>query len=574
MTDIPVSRARRSGAAIRSAVAGERLVLAIFAFLVLVAFVLLYRKGFGTTFYFDEWNFVMNRRDWDVDTFLRPHSEHLSLVPVLVFKLLFVTVGLDSYGVYRALLLLVHVVCVVLVYALARERVEPPLALAVAALVLFLGAAWNDLLVPFQISFLISVAAGLGMLIVLERLDLRGTVGVAVLLAVSLASSSVGIAFAAAAWVHILLRRDRLSRLWAVAVPTLLYLAWLAAYGDPTATAGDRSLVQLANDNLPAAPGYVATAAAGALGAVVGLGIDWGRPLAVVGLLLLALHIIAGRKLTLRLFALLAAAAAYWGLAAVFRAHVNPPTDSRYLYLGAILVLLLALELLPPVVTTPRLLIVVAVFVGAAAVANFGSLRSGSVYLQDWSRYVRAELGALELAGSGTRSDFKPDPARAPDITAGRYFEAVRQYGSPASTANEIAAAGEPERQAADSVLAQAVGALILEGGKAASSAPPGVDAVDKGRASTQGACIRFTPADAGASLDVRMPVRGLVIETSGPSPVELRLRSFAAGYPQQAFASIPTGTRSVRLPTRNGVRWHARLTAADPFRACSLGVT
>jgi hypothetical protein len=572
MTDIPVSRARRSGAAIRSAVAGERLVLAIFALLVLVAFVLLYRKGFGTTFYYDEWNFVMNRRDWDVDTFLRPHSEHLSLVPVLVFKLLFVTVGLDSYGVYRVLLLLVHVVCVVLVYVLARERVDPPLALAVAALVLFLGAAWNDLLVPFQISFLISVAAGLGMLHALERRDLRGTVAVAVLLSVSLASSSVGIAFAAAAGAHILFRRDRLARLWAVAVPSLLYLAWLAAYGDPTATAGDRSLVQLANDNLPAAPGYVATAAAGAMGAVVGLGIDWGRPLAVAFLLLLSFHIVAGRRLTLRLFALLAAAAAYWGLAAVFRAHVNPPTDSRYLYLGAILVLLLALELLPPVVTTPRLLAVVAVLVAASAIANFGSLRSGSVYLQDWSRYVRAELGALELAGPGTRSDFKPDPVRAPDITAGRYFEAIRQYGSPASTADEIASAGEPERRAADSVLIQALGALVLDGGTAASSAAPDVDATDKGEASTRGGCVRFTPSAAGASLDVSVPTRGLVIESTGSSPVELRLRSFAAGFPQPAFAAIPSGTRSVRLPTRNGVRWHARLTAAEPFRACSLG--
>jgi hypothetical protein len=573
MTDIPVSRARRSSAAIRTLAAGERLVLAVLALLVAVAFVLLYRKGFGTTFYYDEWNFVMNRRGWDVDTFLRPHNEHLSLVPVLIFKLLFVTVGLDSYGVYRALLLVIHVVCVVLVYALARERIEPPLALAVAALVLFVGAAWNDLLVPFQISFLISVAAGLGMLLALERSDLGGTIAVAVLLGLSLASSSVGIAFAAAAAVHILLRRDRLSRLWAVAVPSLLYLVWLAAYGDPTATAGDRSLTQLANDNLPAAPGYVATAAAGAIGAVVGLGIEWGRPLAVGGLLLFVLYVLRGRSLSLRLLALLAAAAAYWGLAAVFRAHVNPPTDSRYLYLGAILVLLLAVELIPPVVSTGRLLVVLAVVVGAAAIANFGSLRSGSAYLQEWSRYVRAELGALELAGPGTRSDFAPDPVRAPDITAGRYFEAVEQYGSPASTPEEIASAGEPERQAADSVLTQALGALVLEGGEAAGTTPPGVEAVDKGQATMRGGCIRFVPSAAGASIDMTVPDGGLVIQSSG-TPVELRLRSFAGGYSPQPFTSIPAGTRSVRLPTRDGVRWHARLTSAESFRACTLAGT
>jgi hypothetical protein len=235
-------------------------------------------------------------------------------------------------------------------------------------------------------------------------------------------------------------------------------------------------------------------------------------------------------------------------------------------------VLLLALELLPPVVTTPRLLVVLAVLVGAAAVANFGSLRSGSQYLQEWSRYVRAELGALELAGPGTRSDFAPDPVRAPDITAGRYFEAVRQYGSPASTPGEIASAGEPERQAADSVLTQALGVLVLDGGDAASTGPPGVDAVDKGQATTQGGCVRFTPSAAGASLDMNVPASGLVVESRGATPVELRLRSFAAGYPQQPFASLPNGTRTLRLPTREGVRWHARLTAAEPLRACSLG--
>ena len=571
MTDIPLSRARRSGAVIRSVAAGERLVLAVFAFLVVVAFVLLYRKGLGTTFYYDEWNFVMNRREWDVETFLRAHNEHLSLVPVLIFKLLFVTVGLDSYGVYRALLLLLHVACVVLVYVLARERVEPPLALGVAAVILFLGAAWNDLLVPFQISFLLSVAAGLGMLIALERRDVPGTITVAVLLAVSLASSSVGIAFGAAAGVHVLVRDDRLRRLWAVAVPGLLYLVWLMAYGDPTATSGGRTLTTLAKDNLPAAPGYVATAAAGAWGAITGLGADWGRPLAIASFVVLAVFIVRTRVMTLRLLALLAAAAAYWGLAAVFRAHVNPPTDSRYLYLGAILVLLMALELLPPVVTTPRLLLVVAVLVGASAIANFGSLRSGSQYLQDWSRYVRAELGALEVAGAETRSDFAPDPVRAPDITAGKYFAAIRDYGSPASTTAEIARAGEAERQAADSVLLQALGAAVVPDG-ITSSKPPTVELATNGQTATQDGCIRFTPSAAGAALDIRVPPLGLIVESGGP--VELRLRSFADGYSQQPFASIPPGTSALRLPARRGVQWHSRLSGSEPFRVCSAGLT
>jgi hypothetical protein len=545
--------------------------LLVLGALVLLAVTMLYRKGLGTTFYYDEWNLVMNRREWDVETFLRSHNEHPILLPVLVFKLLFVSVGLDSYGVYRALLLVVHVICAVLVYVLARERVSPPFAVAAAALVLFLGAAWQNLLVPFQIAFLLSVATGLGVLIALERRDLAGTAAVAVLLTASLASSGVGTAFAAAAAVHVLLRDDRLRRLWAVALPSLLFIVWLMAYGDPTATSGGRTLTELARDNFPAAPGYAATAAAGAFGAVTGLGVDWGRPLAVAGFLLLGFAIAGSRALSLRFFALLAAAAVYWGLAAVFRAHVNPPTDSRYLYLGAILVLLLVLELVPRIDATPRVIVVLAVFVGAAAVANFGSVRDGSRFLQEWSRYVRAELGALELAGPGTRSDFAPDPVRAPDITAGRYFDAVRQYGSPASSVAEIARAGEAERQSADSVLLQALGTSVRPGGDPARIAPPSVEANDKGRATIRGGCVRFAPSGGGAALGVTVPEQGLLVEATGSTAVELRLRAFATGFAEQPFASFPAGRHSLRIPARTGVRWHARLTTAEPVLACSL---
>jgi hypothetical protein len=255
----------------------------------------------------------------------------------------------------------------------------------------------------------------------------------------------------------------------------------------------------------------------------------------------------------------------------VLRAHVNPPTDSRYLYLGAILVLLVVLELLPRVDTTPRLLAVVAVFVSAAAIANFGSVRSGSQFLQDWSRYVRAELGALELAGPETRSDFAPDPVRAPDITAGRYFAAVRQWGSPASSAEEITRAGEGEKQAADSVFLQALGVSARPGGAPARTAPPSVEATDKGGATIRGGCVRFAPSGPGAALDVSIPDPGLLVEGRGSARVQLRLRGFAAGFAEQPFASLSAGRHSVRVPVRAGVRWHARLTTAEPVTACSL---
>src|SRR5579862_9780348 len=51
----------------------------------------------GTTFFQDEWVWVLYRRGNDLGTFLRPHNQHLSLVPLIVYRLLLSAVGLRHY---------------------------------------------------------------------------------------------------------------------------------------------------------------------------------------------------------------------------------------------------------------------------------------------------------------------------------------------------------------------------------------------------------------------------------------------------------------------------------------------
>src|SRR5262245_50012322 len=126
-----------------------------------VAAVLIYRKGLGTTFYLDDWAWFIDRREWNVDTFLRPESGHLDAVPLLVYKLLFSTVGLGHYSVYRAVLIANHLLCVVLLFVLVRRRVGDGLALVAAVPLALLGSGWQNLLLPIQISFLLPIAAGL-----------------------------------------------------------------------------------------------------------------------------------------------------------------------------------------------------------------------------------------------------------------------------------------------------------------------------------------------------------------------------------------------------------------------------
>jgi hypothetical protein len=383
-----------------------------------------------------------------------------------------------------------------------------------------------------------------------------------VLVALGLASSSVGIPFAAAVLVETVLAPDRKRRLWIGLAPLALYGLWSLEYGDPTHTAGGRTLEELIRLNAPAVPGYMATAAAGATGAVIGIGVDWGRPLVLIGLALIAYRLVRGPA-SPRLYALLAAGAAFWGLTALFRAQLNAPLDSRYLYLGAVLVVLIAVEMLGRVAVTPRLAAVVAVLVAAAAVANFGPLRSGSVFLQDTSRYVQVELAALELAGPSVDPSFVPDPVRAPDITAGKYFEAVEQYGSPAASPDEIPTREEPERAAADDVLVKAL-ATLGPRGEHGDGPRPAVEAAS-GRVSNAGSC-----ASAPSSLEVRLPPEGLTV--SGSLPVEVRLRSFAGGFPASPLGTVPArATYAVRIAPREGVTWHVRLSGSGSIRACGL---
>ena len=153
----------------RPAAAGTRLVVGAFALLALLVFVLLYIKGNGMTFYFDEWDFVLRRHRDAVGVFLEPHNEHFSLVPVIVYKLLFATAGLDQYAPYRIVALLLHLTIAALVFVWVRSRAGDVLALAGATLLLFLGAGFEDVLWPFQIGFLFALASGLGAFLLLER---------------------------------------------------------------------------------------------------------------------------------------------------------------------------------------------------------------------------------------------------------------------------------------------------------------------------------------------------------------------------------------------------------------------
>ena len=550
------------------------------ALMLAAAAVLVLHLTRGTTLWFDEWVWVMDRRGSSAGTFLEPHNGHFSLVPIVLYKLLFATAGLDDYVPYRVMIIAAHALCAGLVFVYARRRVGGLGALVAAGLILTLGPAWQNFLWPFQVGWLVSLAAGLGALLLLDREDRAGDVGAAVLLAVALASSGLGIPIAAGLLVELLWGRRSLRATWIAAVPLALYAAWWLVYQDTEVIRGNIFLV----------PGFTADGAAGALGALTGLAdvrtnadgllmdggtFAWGRPLAVAGVALVAWRLATMGPVPARVFTLLAIPLAFWMLTGLQRAHVGVADSSRYLYVGAFFVVLLAVELLRGV-TVPRWpAVAVVVAAGLAMFSNLGDMRTGARYLRAQAPLARGDLAALELARASVPPgyDAKSFPG-TPFITlrADAYFAAAKAYGTPAYTPAELAAAPESARGTADAEL-EAIHDVEVAAAPATApaEAAPTVEAVSGGSQTAADGCVRFRPNGAQpAVLRLTVPPGGLLLKAVG-GPAKVSVRRFATVFPAEPLTTL-TGSGVLKIdPDRAPQPWHVQLTPAASAEACSV---
>ena len=228
------------------------------------------------TFYFDEWTFITTAPDWTFRSYFQPHNEHPAILFRLIYSALLNTAGLRTYLPYMAVLLTLHLVNVLLLFELVRRRSGELVGMAAAALLLLLGAGWEDILWAFQMAWLGSVALGLGMLIALGGLPShRGAATAAALLLGSLAFSGIGVVFAIAATAILFLTPGRRRQLvWLVPV-ALALLAWyvLAGYtgNHPNPPPTLRNVILL--------PAYASWGIAQSAGGVIGVG---GWPAVVV----------------------------------------------------------------------------------------------------------------------------------------------------------------------------------------------------------------------------------------------------------------------------------------------------
>lgn len=536
------------------------------AALMVIDFALLLYMGRGLSFFFDEWDFVLHDYGGGLHSLLTPHVGNISIFPVAVYKLLFHLVGLNHYAVYRLVLIALHLIAAGLLFVLASRRIPRVQALLAMALIMFLGSAWEDLLWAFQIGYMLSIVGGLAAWLLLERTDRRGDIAAVACLIVSVGSSSLGIPVMIGVAVELAWQRQW-RRGWVVAIPAFLYVLWYLGYGES----------QVTINSLIAAPGFAQDLAAAAFGALIGRALEWGRPLAVAGIGVTFVMLARGRFVTPRLAGLIAAAVSLWIVTAAARSTISTAETGRYTYLGAVLIVLIGVELLRGIRTSPRTTVLAGAFVALFALAGTAVLRNGSQSLRANSETVTAELGALELAEARAPATYQPDPTRAPQITAGPYLHVVRAIGStPADSAAQIADTYSASRNAADAVLLALdvpAPAPLVPGKNSLLAPAPALLALSGGVSGQRGRCVTLAPQPRGSLTAVFvLPPGGVAIHDEGNTPTSLALRRFGDVFDPLSSTVAGRSVAALSLPADSSATpWQLQVVTASRLSVCGI---
>ena len=526
------------------------------------AVVLLYLAR-NFTFIQDTWNFLLERQGSSLDTFFKPHNEHIVVIPVTIEKLLVSLFGMGSALPERLVLTAMLLATAGLVFVYVRRRVGPWPAVIAATLLSFLGPSWMILLWPFQTVIVGSVLCGVAALLLLDRDDRLGDAWACVLLVLSVLFSAIGVSFALGAAVDVLVRRRErglFGRAYVALVPLLVYVAWYLGWGHEAEN-------YLNFNNVLHSPVFLLEGFASSIDSLLGLSTvdvndigepSWGRPLLIVAIGLVIWGQTKRRGFSPRLWPVAAAAASYWLLAGFNTFAGRPPVASRYGYAGAVFVLLIAADLLKGVRFSRNALLVGGAVTLLAVSANLAALRDGKGWLENLSILTRADTAAIEIAEPTVQSTFRLTPEIAGTgsliaIEAGSYLDAVHEHGSDAYTPEELLSAPEVARRQADIVLGQALplSTEVEPGGYRAGPAP---------------GCLEATPGE-----EIEMRPGSTRLEVAPGPHAGFSLRRFASGeYPVKTEGADGGSAVVLVIPRDNSTQpWFLSVEAEQPVRVC-----
>ena len=348
----------------------------------------------------------------------------------------------------------------------------------------------------------------------------------------------------------------------------MLYGVWYLAYGAGGSTASV--------DNLLSTPAYIADAAAAATGAMFGLGVEWGRPLAVALGALLMLVVRRGAADPWRLAALIALPLVFWGLTGLARADLHEPGAPRYLYPGALFLLLIAVEAARGVRLTRRR----ARSARGAARARHrrqprrAAQRRGLPARPGRRARRRARRPPARGAASACRRNSGPSRRSRRRSTPRRIWPPSRTSARPRPHRRELPRLFGRGRAAADGTLVTAYGVGLAPAPGEPKGPPPAPEKAEGAATTPRGSCLRATPQAPASALELVVPPAGLLLAPAGGS-AKVFLRRFSDTFPQGAVGDLVAGGRPVllRIPgDASTAPWHARLALSGPVRVCDLG--
>lgn len=524
------------------------------------------------TFFQDTFAFLLDRQPWTLHAFAFPHNEHIVILPVAVTKVLLAIFGMSSNVPEQIAMGITVLAAATLLFVWLRRRLDPWLAVIGATLFLFLGSAWPTILWPFENEFTLPVVFGMAGLLFLERDDTKGDAWACAMFVLGTISGSLGVCFLPAPFIDFLFKRKERGdwrRAYVWAVPLLVYLAWYAGWGH---TAEHHITIH----NVLHAPQYVLEGFASSLDSLAGLSTiqanvsgnnDWGRPLVIGAIGLLAFAQWRRPGFTRTFWTVAAAGVAYWLLAAFDFVPGREASAARYVYAGALFTLLMIAELLRAWPFTRKALWVAAGLAVLAIGPNMAQMKEGSSWEREQSVFTRADLGALEIARDTVSPSYSLGSVESTGtaslslVNAGLWFEAVDKWGTPADTPSQIESEPEGGREHVDLVLAEALPiSSTIEPGGLASSAPTGA------------ACTTLPGGGASAEKQVQLKPGKTTVEVGAGAPPTIALRRFAEQFPV-FIAGDGGATTVVEIPKDRATQpWYMHVEAEATTRVCTGG--
>ena len=539
----------------------DRMAWPLFAVAAVIATILILWLGRDRTLSADEMIWFMQTPDLDLGGAIEPHVGHLILTTRLVYKAVFSVFGV-GYLPFQLLTIATVVLTAGLFFAYAGRRVGKLAALAPTLVLLVFGSDSAHLLAGNGFTVIGALACGLGALLALDRDDRRGDVIACALLCLGVVTYTVALPFVVGAAVFVGLREDRWRRAWIVVIPVAIYVAWwLWALGSDSSSES-----QITLSDVLLFPSWAYQSLSSTLGALAGLDysyagstIEAGPTLAVLALIGVGWRFRRGPVPKL-LWAALAIAVSFWLMGAISKDLLRTPDSARYLYPGALVVLIAAAWVAAGMRWRRSALVALFVVAAAGVFTNIALLRDNGGLNRFNAIGQRAILAGIEIAGPNANPSYIPDDgpqsitlAFQPEHATGAYLAAADRYGSIGYSPEEVRGLVDPFRELTDHSL---VGALGL-----ALTPSPG-DVPREG-------CVELGPGPGATPLLELEPGQTLALESDQAAAV--KVGRFAATPSVDVGTAQPGELQTLTVPADQiPDPWH--VSSAAPARACISG--